>query len=158
MITALNIPDKKGSYILILEVLREFKIRVGKLGEYIITPGLYAYVGSALGPGGLKARVLRHFNRLKKKKWHIDYLTTHDSVKIRGVVLILESKKLECALADDLLRKGALVIIPKFGSTDCNCAAHLLKIDRETLLATIKELEQNFGCILTYLDEELFSS
>ncbi len=38
--------------------------------------GYYIYVGSAFGPGGVNARVSRHFRNTKKLHWHIDYLRT----------------------------------------------------------------------------------
>jgi Uri superfamily endonuclease len=40
-----------------------------------LKPGLYVYVGSACGPGGLEARLRRHLcGKRKKMHWHIDRL------------------------------------------------------------------------------------
>ena len=35
---------------------------------------LFIYVGSALDPGGVRARITRHCRGVKSKHWHIDYL------------------------------------------------------------------------------------
>jgi len=42
----------KGTYILILTLNKSRKIYIGRLGEFTFEYGYYAYVGSALGPGG----------------------------------------------------------------------------------------------------------
>jgi len=39
-----------------------------------LLPGYYIYIGSAFGPGGVRARMLRHLRADKPKHWHIDYL------------------------------------------------------------------------------------
>ena len=36
------------------------EVPIGKLGVLHMLPGIYVYVGSALGPGGLAARIERH--------------------------------------------------------------------------------------------------
>ena len=38
-------------------------------------PGFYVYLGSALGPGGLKSRVGPRAMAEEKCRWHIDDLT-----------------------------------------------------------------------------------
>ena len=64
-----NIPSEKGSYILFIEINKGLQIQVGKLGKYYLPRGNYLYVGSALGPGGLKARIRRHFSKNKNIKY-----------------------------------------------------------------------------------------
>ncbi len=53
----MDLPDEKGTYILIASVPQMKRIDVGQLGEFDIVPGFYAYVGSAFGAGGLCARI-----------------------------------------------------------------------------------------------------
>lgn len=64
----------KGAYILLLRS-SGVSLRVGALGIVELPEGVLAYVGSARGPGGLGARVKRHFRKGKVLRWHIDYLT-----------------------------------------------------------------------------------
>ncbi len=60
------IPTDKGVYVLFLECRRETTIRVGSIGELRTQAGIYAYVGSAYGGGGLKSRLGRHLKTAKK--------------------------------------------------------------------------------------------
>ena len=46
-----------GSYALLLQADRRRTVRIGWLGQLTVEPGCYVYVGSALGPGGVRARV-----------------------------------------------------------------------------------------------------
>ena len=47
----------KGIYALVLHLEHREEITVGKLGTVTFPAGYYLYVGSALGPGGLEARL-----------------------------------------------------------------------------------------------------
>ena len=60
-----------GIYVLLIELTRCRRIRIGHLGVTEFQPGFYAYVGSAMG--GLTARVARHLRPLCRKRphWHI---------------------------------------------------------------------------------------
>ena len=49
-----------GTYALLLRLDKQERITVGKLGTFDFPVGYYLYVGSALGPGGLRARLARH--------------------------------------------------------------------------------------------------
>lgn len=49
-----------GTYALLLKLDKQERITVGKLGTFDLPAGYYLYVGSALGPGGLRARLTRH--------------------------------------------------------------------------------------------------
>jgi Uri superfamily endonuclease len=46
--------------------------------------GRYLYCGSDKGPGGLKARLSRHFRHGKSVRWHVDQLTERGSVVAVG--------------------------------------------------------------------------
>ncbi len=71
----------KGSYILIIRLNEDRRIRIGSLGEIDFKKGYYCYVGSAYGPGGIEARVKRHLRTEKKMRWHIDYLLKHAEIE-----------------------------------------------------------------------------
>jgi Uri superfamily endonuclease len=115
-----------GTYVLVIELVRDTDLRVGRLGVVAFPRGYYCYVGSALGPGGWRARLARHLRQQKKLHWHIDYLLRQ--------ALVVESwsapsaARLECIWARALLRlPGATVPVRGFGSSDCHCPAHLVR-------------------------------
>jgi len=69
-----DLPEDKGTYILIVSVKEMKRLEIGRLGMFDIIPGFYAYVGSAFGPGGIRARVGHHLESVAAPHWHIDYL------------------------------------------------------------------------------------
>lgn len=116
----------KGNYLLFISVDKDCLLKIGALGRIHFPQGLYVYVGSA--QNGIEGRVKRHFNKNKKKFWHIDYLLSSKNTKIKKV-LIRENKKdknSECRLARSLAKVGEP--IRKFGSSDCHCPSHLFKL------------------------------
>lgn len=64
-----------GTYFIVCEAKTPRNIRIGARGLIAFNAGFYLYVGSAFGPGVIKARVGRHCLRRKTARWHIDYLT-----------------------------------------------------------------------------------
>ncbi len=70
----MNLPDDKGTYVLVMHVPELKRIEIGRLGTFDIRPGFYAYVGSAFGAGGLRARLGHHIESVATPHWHIDYL------------------------------------------------------------------------------------
>jgi Uri superfamily endonuclease len=117
------ISSEKGIYCLIFEN-EDCKLEIGKKGEFSFPAGFYIYVGSALGPGGIK-RVNRHINlsrnKDKKPRWHVDYLSLNPSFKLASAVCALTSDRLECTLASRLGGDS----VSGFGCTDCTCGSHL---------------------------------
>ncbi|MDD3042893.1 MAG: DUF123 domain-containing protein [Methanosarcinaceae archaeon] len=115
--------SEKGVYCLIFKN-RECTLSVGKKGDFSFKPGFHTYVGSALGPGGLK-RVLRHIklsgNRDKKPKWHVDYLHLGPSFSLVCVICAPTSGRFECTLASEIGGES----VSGFGCTDCKCKSHL---------------------------------
>ena len=112
----------KGVYLLVLEAYG--LLEVGRLGA-LDFDGWYVYVGSALGPGGLK-RLQRHFDYGSRpdapRRWHIDALLAGGA--LRGALSAVTNERMECRLADALA--GSLDRSFKgFGSSDCGCATHL---------------------------------
>jgi Uri superfamily endonuclease len=126
---AATLPQEPGTYALVLRIAQDLILTVGKLGTANLPSGLYVYLGSAMGSGGVRARVARHFRDSRRIHWHIDTLTKVCSAE--GVFWVIDSARLECAWAQSLLRlPGSGVPIPGFGSSDCSlgCPAHLVRI------------------------------
>ena len=71
---AMDLPEAKGTYVLVAFVAQMKRLEIGHLGAYDIVPGYYAYVGSAFGAGGLRARIGHHLESTASPHWHIDYL------------------------------------------------------------------------------------
>lgn len=141
---------RRGTYALIMSLPRASKIRIGALGTFDFRRGHYVYIGSALN--GLDARIARHLTgvpwrdlppewqrgeigrrlsrgRPKRFFWHIDYFLPH--AQILQVWTDAGGVRLECEWARTLLAlPNALVVAPRFGASDCNCAAHLVYLDR----------------------------
>lgn len=115
--SGMDLPDEKGTYILIACVAQMKRIEVGQLGTFDIVPGFYAYVGSAFGGGGLRARLGHHLESTTAPHWHIDYLL--EVAQPVEVWYATGGRKLEHRWAD-LLEKASIfrVPIPRFGSSD----------------------------------------
>jgi Uri superfamily endonuclease len=120
------ISASKGTYALILQLPVQSRIAVGRLGAFLFPAGFYIYVGSAFGPGGLRARIAHHMKRATRPHWHIDYLRRVCEVE---EIWYVEGKRLECAWADRLSSAAGLSIpAPGFGCSDCRCRAHLVRL------------------------------
>ncbi len=113
----MDLPDEKGTYVLIAAVPRMKRIGIGQLGEFDIVPGFYAYVGSAFGAGGLYARIGHHLESTAAPHWHIDYLLpVAEPVE---VWFTIAGQKLEHQWAELLKQAPQFRIpIPRFGSSD----------------------------------------
>ncbi len=118
-------PKARGTYALLLEIEQEAVVTVGRLGTFRFAAGYYVYVGSALGSGGLAARLARHGRQDKKLRWHIDYVLMH--ARIVDIEVNASGQELECVWAGKLLHMlGARVTAPRLGSSDCACPSHLI--------------------------------
>ena len=122
------IPDTPGTYILILKVLSSRTVKAGMLGKVNLAPGFFAYVGSALGVGGLRARTRRHIISDKKPCWHIDYIRPY--AFINEIWFCSVKKRLEHTAAMVIQSLPETVIAAdNFGSSDCRCSSHLFRFD-----------------------------
>jgi Uri superfamily endonuclease len=110
--------------VLILELSHAATVRVGRLGCFQFAAGWYAYVGSARGPGGLAARVIRHLCSPKPLHWHIDYLREY--AQPVEIWYAIGAQRRECAWAQVVLGLGAFIPVPRFGASDCRCPTHLI--------------------------------
>jgi Uri superfamily endonuclease len=125
-----NLPAQRGIYALVMRLPKPISLCVGRLGTWALKAGFYVYVGSACGPGGLKARVGRHLRADKPLRWHIDYLRpfTH----IRQVHYSVALEESECSWSQALAALSyATIPIPGFGASDCRsgCASHLVRVN-----------------------------
>ncbi len=113
-------PVPKGTYLIVMSFDRGRTIPVGRLGPVHFKKGHYVYVGSAFGPGGLKARLNHHLSPKTKQHWHMDYL----DLPARQIRVSDHETKLEHEWAQKL-SQSAGEIVPGFGCSDCSCPSHL---------------------------------
>ncbi len=114
----------KGTYILVLRAERRTTITVGRLGRLAVKRGYYLYVGSALGPGGLGARIAHHAGSAARPHWHIDYLRR--AARPVEVWFTLSGKKMEHEWARALFACPSLEAALKgFGASDSGSVTHL---------------------------------
>ena len=119
-----NLQVKSGTYILVLESRIEVQVQIGKLAALNLRSGFYLYVGSAFGPGGVKARVTCHNSRSKRLHWHIDYLTK--MLQPNEVWYSYDISRREHLWAG-ILSDTTNITTPmrQFGASDCQCESHL---------------------------------
>ena len=134
-----EIPTTKGTYLISLKLDISKTIRVGKLGKFNFHSGLYFYVGSACGPGGLRARIKRHLKINKKMHWHIDYL--RDRANIEKIIYSLNGTPRECDWSRFLQTHSKyLLLINNFGASDCRCATHLFYSEKRDNYSSLHTL------------------
>jgi Uri superfamily endonuclease len=127
-----------GTYALILFCPRGKLVQIGKLGSLELRRGFYVYVGSALGPGGVRARVTHHEKVTQRPHWHVDYLRPHTRLERVWYSLGKVSREHHWARVIRAL-EGASLPIAGFGSSDCRCAAHLLFFARRPSLGGLAD-------------------
>ncbi|MEE4604421.1 MAG: GIY-YIG nuclease family protein [Desulfobacteraceae bacterium] len=109
---------------MVFKTERNKRLVIGKLGILNLQPGYYVYVGSAFGPGGLKARIGHHRKTFSRPHWHIDYLSEYLSPV--EVWYTFDAAHREDHWSQVLAGiRGASIPLPGFGSTDCRCMSHL---------------------------------
>ena len=127
------IEPSAGSYVLLITLKNAEHIAIGRFGLYAFKVGIYAYSGSAHGPGGLRGRIERHLRHssLKKRHWHIDALTSH--AEIMEVWWTTDPARLECRWAEMLAQVG-IIEHARFGASDCRCPGHLVYLGEDPQL------------------------
>jgi Uri superfamily endonuclease len=125
--------SETGNYILLLHLLDDEILTIGKLGTFDFPAGWYAYVGSAFGSGGLVARLKHHLQPVEKPHWHIDYL--RQAAQVKEIWLSPDTTSHERDWADLILAiPGAIIIVEGFGASDSDRESHLFYFDvRPTL-------------------------
>lgn len=135
--TIQKIPSGHGTYALVYRCDTPFAAVAGKLGPVSFATGHWVYVGSAFGPGGLKARLNHHLIPSLRPHWHLDYVK-HALTPLE-IWLTTDSDKHEHAWASDLWHlKGASCPIAGFGASDCACRAHLIHLRRQPSFVGLK--------------------
>lgn len=140
----------EGTYALFLRSPTRSERHVGALGKMTIRAGVYVYVGSAFGPGGVRARVQRHARSDGSPHWHIDYLRPHTSLEVAWYTH--DDTPRECAWAT-VFREDPRTSVPLhgFGASDCDCATHLLLYEQRPALdwfrMRVRARAQNHGPI-----------
>lgn len=120
-----ELPREAGAYVLLIRLEGRLPLDIPAFRGKGLAPGLYAYCGSAYGPGGIRARVSRHLRANKPMRWHVDRLTAAGRVERAGIRI----GGRECDLVSELILQGGLPALPKFGGSDCRaCPAHLLHL------------------------------
>jgi Uri superfamily endonuclease len=90
----------------------------------LVTPGFYVYLGSAFGPGGVRARVQRHRVRARCRHWHVDYLRS--VTRLAQVWFSYDQERREHAWADVVGKTmQGTAPLAGFGASDCSCGTHL---------------------------------
>jgi len=126
-----------GTYALIFLSSREVRLDIGKLGNLQLKPGVYIYVGSAFGPGGLKARIAHHGKKARRPHWHIDYLGSF--LDLSEIWYTYDPVGREHQWAQTLQSiRGATVPLAGFGSSDCRCKTHLFFRDARPSIKTFR--------------------
>ena len=118
-----------GTYALVLSSSVPALIRVGRFGSLRLQPGVYVYIGSAHGPGGLRARLAHHLGPSSRPHWHIDYLRAHANPE--EVWYCYDARPWEHQWARCLgTLPGASIPMAGFGASDCACESHLCFFNR----------------------------
>jgi Uri superfamily endonuclease len=136
------IPATPGVYALQLYLEQPLTLEVGKLGGALFPAGMHIYLGSAWGPGGLRARLKHHISKNPiHPHWHIDYLRR--VCKLDGIYFFPQDEKkdkhtfqttpFECLWAQSLTPLSpARIVLTGFGASDCRsgCLSHLVSFPR----------------------------
>ena len=139
-----SVDAQPGTCALLLAATRGQTLKVGRLGTMRVRPGWYVYVGSALGPGGLAARLSRHARPDKTLHWHIDYLRA--VARLEEVWFRYGACRGECLWAEAAGQMpGVSIPMDRFGASDCSCSGHLFRFDE-------RPSRSHFACGLSKLE------
>lgn len=137
----IDLARQGGTYVLSLEAASLGHVQIGRLGVLHLRPGCYLYIGSAHGPGGLRARVNRHLRSslaLTTRHWHIDHFLAR--AHVREVWFARSPERLECSWAQRLVQSRSVTVpLARFGASDCACEGHLFHIAAESSLSRLRE-------------------
>jgi Uri superfamily endonuclease len=138
-----DIPPDGGSYALQFYLLESVRLKIGRLGTFEFPPGSYVYTGSALGKGGLRARINYHLKRDNNPHWHIDYLLP--IARLESIIYVVSDKRMECLWNQALAAlPGVRTPAPGFGARDCKagCKSHLLLFDARSNKSIMRRLTE----------------
>lgn len=119
----------RGCYLLGMHIYEALDVHLGRRGSHRLPSGFYIYVGSAMGRGGLKARLGRHLATKKRIHWHVDHITSR--LPVTEIAWLVQEISTEHQFAAHLCTLSWIQTpIPGFGSSDCHCSAHLFRMSR----------------------------
>ncbi len=111
--------------------------------------GYYFYIGSAFGPGGIRARVGRHLQHNKVLRWHIDYL--RQKTHVVEIWVSYDNTALEKSWVENF-SKCPDIEMPKhgFGASDSAAISHLFYSSEKPMNNKILELlpANNLQCVI----------
>lgn len=141
-----GMPNKKGTYALVMFLHAKRTITIGKLGPFVFDPGWYVYIGSAFGSGGLRARTNHHKRRKRRLFWHVDYL--REIVPIAEIWFSYGPRVAEHDWAQLIAKMcGAVIPVRGFGSQGCKegCVSHLIRFTNRPDVALFRrEVSRRF--------------
>jgi Uri superfamily endonuclease len=131
-----------GTYALILSSRVVRSLAIGRLGQLHVRQGFYVYVGSAFGPGGVRARVSHHQKLAVRPHWHIDYLRR--VTQLEEVWVTYDPIRREHQWAEVFTRmRGASLAMAGFGASDCACRSHLYFFKTRPALSAFRNKVQS---------------
>jgi Uri superfamily endonuclease len=135
---SMRITNEPGTYALVCLCQTPFHAVIGKLGSKRIAAGYWVYVGSAFGPGGLRARLAHHLRPSARPRWHLDYIKTAlQPIDIWATDDVVKREHDWAGVFSAL--KGATRPIAGFGASDCSCRSHLIHLPRRPDVSTFSE-------------------
>jgi len=142
------ISTRIGNYILFINVEKDITLYTRRR-MFHVSKGLYIYVGSAGGKGGLKARLNRYLYGRRRDFWHIDYLLSSPGVRLLMVKCIYnDNPKYYESLISRRLNQ-VLEFLPNFGSSDSKGdLSHLFKcknVDPVPCLELVQKIISDIG-------------
>lgn len=133
---------KTGTYIVVLRSHQAKQIQIGKLAQFDIKKGYYLYIGSAMGAGGVAARLKHHRTISKRPHWHLDYLRAESTFE--AAYALYSPQRKECEWARIMATTEAVDEPMKgFGSSDCRCNTHLFYFSSK--LKAVRAIEKTPG-------------
>ena len=130
--------NKPGTYLIVLHLVKNRKCVIGKMGERSLEKGYYLYIGSALGSGGMAARVKHHLRKTNNPHWHIDYI--REIMQVNQLWLDEGKKRMEHRWAGKVRKLAEFrETLRGFGSSDCNCYSHLFYSSQRPITATLSK-------------------
>ena len=135
--------NNTGTYTLLLYAAQPLApIAIGKLGALSVAGGYYIYVGSAFGPGGVRARVAHHCRISHKPRWHIDYLRAQ--LKLVEIWYTLDPQPREEQWVSLLqTMPGFRQPMPGFGASDSHNSSHLFHSRKRPTVELFRKMLHN---------------
>lgn len=130
--------SEPGTYALIFKNEKQVQVQIGQWKKITLCSGYYIYIGSAFGPGGIRARVSRHCRVDKPKRWHLDYISC--MAQPVEAWISYATKHLEHEWADVFRNQTPFTPVEGFGCTDCRCLSHLFYSSHRPELKTYQDL------------------